>query len=393
MKKTGRRCAAGLAALTLLIVLAAGRHILEGQGGFFPLTSHQEQETTISREGFSMNTLISISATGREEQAQAALDDSLALIRHLDEELSLYRKESTLSGINARAGGEALAVSPDVFTAVAGAREMCRLTEGVFNPLIGPVTKLWKINRNPDDPETFTLPKQASLDAALVLTDPAGLELSPAGDGGGTVRLARRGAMLDLGGIAKGYASTEIVKLLHARGMTSALVNLGGNVHVLGTKGGTPWNIGIRNPLTGDLGAALPPELHSLAKTPVALVLAAEDPERRGLALITSGGYERYRIVNGVRYSHFFDPRTGMPVQNDLLSATVVSPDGAMADALATTFMIMGSERAMEFIQSSAHPDLGAVLIRRSPEKGFEILATENLRGSVRRSLTEVRYF
>ena len=366
-----KRYAAGLALIALLIILAVGGWIL---------WQHLNKEVTVSREGFSMNTVISISVTGREETARSALDESFALLDHLNDELSLYREESALSKINARAGGEALSVSPDVFSAVAKAQEMCQLTDGVFNPLIGPITKLWKINQNPGEPDAYSLPEPASLDAALTLTAPDGLELSPtpANSGGGSVRLARRGAALDLGGIAKGYASTEIVKLLNVRGITSALVNLGGNVHVLGTKGGAPWNIGIRNPINE-------------TTDPIALVLAVGDPQRQGIAVVTSGGYERYRIVNGVRYSHFFDPRTGMPVQNDILSATLITPDGSMADALATAFMIMGPERSIQFLKT--HPELGAVLIRRDAEGGLEILATENLRSVIRRSLVEVRYF
>lgn len=369
--KIKRRYAAGLALVALLIALAVGGRVL---------WRYFSQEVTLSCDSFSMNTVIRISATGREEVARRALDESLALLNHLNDELSLYQEDSTLSKINARAGGEALSVPPDVFSAVVKAREMCQLTDGVFNPLIGPITKLWKINQNPDEPGAFSLPEQASLDAALTLTNPDGWELVPAPekDKGGTVRLARRGAALDLGGIAKGYASTEIVKLLRERGLSSALVNLGGNVHVLGTNRGAPWNIGIRNPIDE-------------AKDPIALVLAIGDTERQGMAVVTSGGYERYRIVNGVRYSHFFDPRTGMPVQNDLLSATLVTPDGSLADALATAFMIMGPERSIQFLKT--HPELGAVLICRDAKGGLEILATESLRDQVRRSLVEVRYF
>ncbi|MBR1672955.1 MAG: FAD:protein FMN transferase [Fretibacterium sp.] len=357
-----RRCAAGFTALALLVCAVAW-----GRLG---------REVTLSRESFAMNTLISLSVTGGEEQARSALDEAFACLERLDGELSLYDEGSVLSEIGRRAGEkEPLSVPAGVFAAVAKAQEMCRLTDGVFNPLIGPVTKLWKINRSPDSPESFTLPGQASLDAALVLSDPGGLELQPDGEGGGRVRLARRGAALDLGGIAKGYASTRLVELLRTRGISSALLNLGGNIHVLGTKGSAPWNIGIRNPLLS-------------ANEPIALVVEVNDAERRGMAVVTSGGYERYRIVNGVRYSHFFDPRTGMPVQNDLLSATLISPDGALADALATAFMVMGSERARAFL--AAHSELEAILIRRSAAGGLDILATKNLRGRIRRALGPV---
>ena len=367
----GKRQTSGLALLAFLIILAAGGYVL---------WQHLNQEVTVSRDGFSMNTVIRISVTGKEKTARLALEESFVLLERLNDELSLYREGSTLSKINARAGEEALPVSPDVFAAVSKAREACQLTGGVFNPLSGPITKLWKINQSPDEPEAFTLPERASLDAALALTGPDGLELVPAPekDKGGSVRLVRRGAALDLGGIAKGYASTRIVELLHTRGISSALVNLGGNVHVLGMNKGVPWNIGIRNPMTD-------------SNEPVALVLSISDEERKGMAVVTSGGYERYRVVDGVRYSHFFDPRTGMPVQNDLLSATVVTADGAMADALDTAFMIMGSERAMSFL--TPHPELGAVLIRRNAAGGLDILVTENLRGKIRRPLVKARFF
>ena len=326
-------------------------------------------EAPLSRDGLSMDTPVRITAIGRDEaRLSAALDDAYALLARLDDELSMYREGSTVWEINARAGGEAVPVSPDVEAVIAEAERISRLTDGAFAPLIGPLTRLWKIGRSEQDGRVYRPPTRASLDEALPLTSIDVLERRP-----GHVRLARPGARLDLGGIAKGHASSKIAEMFAARGITSALIDIGGNVQVVGTRGGEPWRIGVRDP-SDPRGAP-------------ALVLAVSD-----MAVITSGVYERYRIVDGVRRSHLIDPRTGMPIEEDLSSATVVSPDGTLADALATALMIMGHDGAVRFLRD--HPELGvgAVLIRQR-ERGIEISATEGLRSAIVRAVVEPTFF
>ena len=360
------------------VLWAAALALLLGLVALWP----QERPVGARRDGLAMNTVIQLRVEGLPSaEAEAALDWAFGLLASLDHELSIYDEGSDLSRVNRSAGGSPVTVPPDAFAAVSRAAEACRTTGGVFNPLIGPVTKLWRINRRQADPgsQAFSLPQQASLDALLPLTDPEGLELLPGPPP--AIRLKRAGAMLDLGGIAKGYASARIAEGLSRRGVPAALIDLGGNVQLLGGRNGSPWNIGIRDPLS-DGGGPL-------------LALAVRDT-----AVITSGAYERYKVIDGVRYSHFFDPRTGRPVRNDMLSATLVTPDGALGDALATSFMIMGSARSMEFLR--AHPELGAVLVRRrgglAVEEGLtlrdvEVLVTENLRRCVSESRVVVEYF
>ena len=360
------------------VLWAAALALLLGLVALWP----QERPVGARRDGLAMNTVIQLRVEGLPSaEAEAALDWAFGLLASLDHELSIYDEGSDLSRVNRSAGGSPVTVPPDAFAAVSRAAEACRTTGGVFNPLIGPVTKLWRINRRQADPgsQAFSLPQQASLDALLPLTDPEGLELLPGPPP--AIRLKRAGAMLDLGGIAKGYASARIAEGLSRRGVPAALIDLGGNVQLLGGRNGSPWNIGIRDPLS-DGGGPL-------------LALAVRDT-----AVITSGAYERYKVIDGVRYSHFFDPRTGHPVRNDMLSATLVTPDGALGDALATSFMIMGSARSMEFLR--AHPELGAVLVRRRgglaveeglPLRDVEVLVTENLRRCVSESRVVVEYF
>ena len=349
-----------------------------------PQPSVEEYRT--SRSGVSMNTAIRISVTALDErEADAALDESFRLLESLNDQFSLFREESALARINRAAGDGPESVPPDVFAVVDEARKICLLTNGIFNPLVGPLTKLWKINRQPpSDAESadvgarmrFRLPDPASIDALLPLTRIENLELrSP-----DTVCLRQKGCMLDLGGIAKGYASLRLADLLRDRGIKSALIDLGGNIYAVGSQpDGSLWNIGIRDPLD--------------AKGIPIAILSASDT-----AVVTSGTYERFKVIDGVRYSHFFDPSTGYPVRNALLSATLITPDGTLADALATAFMVMGPDRATEFLKG--RPELGAILILSESEGsadhgGLGILATRNLEGRLRTSdpSVSVRFF
>ena len=135
---------------------------------------------------------------------------------------------------------------------------------------------------------------------------------------------------IDLGGIAKGYTSSRIMDIFKENGITSGLVNLGGNVQALGTKtDGSNWRVAVQSPDDTEdyLG-----------------VLSIRDK-----AVITSGGYERYFEQDGVTYHHIIDPKTGYPAENGLVSVTIVSSDGTLADGLSTSLFIMGEEKAAEF--------------------------------------------
>ena len=335
---------------------------------------------TMSRSGLSMNTAIRITVSGGDKrELDNVLDEAFCLLDRLNGQLSLFQEDSAVARINGSAGSGPETVLPDVFAVIDAALRACSLTDGAFNPLVGPLTKLWKINQQPfSDAESadlharmrFRLPEAASIDALLPLTRIDNLEtLSP-----DQVYLRQKGCMLDLGGIAKGYASLRLANLFRTRGVRSALIDLGGNIYVVGSQpGGLPWNIGIRDPKDTRGGAIA--------------VLSVTDT-----AVVTSGTYERFKIIDGVRYSHFFDPATGYPVRNPLLSATLVTPDGTLADALATAFMVMGSDRASSFLAD--RPELGAILILEEDE-GVKILATRNLEGRLRTPdpSQSVRYF
>ena len=320
--------------------------------------SLSKTEEKISRDGFSMNTLIRMTVYAHDEKI---LDDAFNLLNKLDKELSMYDLSSDISKINLMSGIEKVKVNSEIIDVIKDSKKVYDLSGGVFNPLIGPVTRLWKINQADN-----TIPSPESLDEAIKLSSIENLEINNE-----EVFLKVKGCVLDLGGIAKGFASDRIAGLLKDKGVKAGLIDLGGNIYVIGKKleDNSEWNVGVRDP-SSPYGSP-------------ALVLSVHDT-----SVITSGGYERYKIVNGKKYSHFFDSKTGKSITNDLLSATVVTPDGSLADGLATAFMASGYEKSLEIIKNI--PDSAGVILIRLKNNKLEIFATENLRKFISRSKYEI---
>lgn len=314
----------------------------------------------VSRESFAMNTLIRMTFYTKDE---AVLDEAYVLLHELDASLSMYNASSDISRINRLAGEQTVNVPSSVVEVVRDSRRVYDLTEGVFNPLIGAVTRLWKINR-----ADGKIPSREELDEVIGLSSIENLEVSD-----DCVFLRQKGCVIDLGGIAKGYASKKIADLAKSRGVKSGLIDLGGNIYALGKRiDGETWKIGVRNPLKPE-GS---PEL----------ALNVED-----CSVITSGGYERYKLVDGKRYTHFFDPKTGESVMSDLLSVTLVTPDGSLGDGLATAFMIAGFEKSVRLLAKM--PDAPGVVFIREKDGQPEVLASSNLKDRIFRSAHAVKFF
>ena len=169
-----------------------------------------------------------------------------------------------------------------------------------------------------------TVGRKAEIDALLPLVGSRHVHLE------GTAAALDGGCAIDLGGIAKGYASDKTAELFAGSGISGGFVSLGGNVYVHGTTAeGKPWNVAIQNPRRTD---------------GFACTLHLSDA-----FVVTSGGYQRYFEEDGVRYSHILDPKTGYPAESGLVSVTIVSSDGTLADGLSTSLFIMGEEKAADF--------------------------------------------
>lgn len=243
--------------------------------------------------------------------ARAAARAAFARIAALEDKMSDYRPASEVRRLEARPGAW-VAVSVELYAVLARAVEVAATSEGGFDPTAGPVVALWREVRR-----TGRLPSAAALDSARALVGWRRLELD---EGRQAVRLAAPGMRLDLGGIAKGFILDAALAELRAHGVTSALLEAGGDI-VVGDP--PPGKAGWRVDVPGAEAA--------LAARAAALVRAA---------IATSGPTEQFVEIAGTRYSHVVDPRTGWALA-DGAAATVIAPDGATADALATALTVL----------------------------------------------------
>ena len=269
-----------------------------------------QSQAEASRDIFAMDTYMSVTAFG--ENADAAVDAAQAEIERLDAMLSTGNGDSEIAKLNVSGTAE---LSVDAGYLVERALELYTETDGAFDIAIYPVMEAWGFPS-----QNYQVPSEDALQERLALVDAS--KVSYDADSR-KVSFGEAGMEIDLGGIAKGYTSARIMDIFRSYGITSGLVNLGGNVQVLGTKtDGSKWRVAVQSP---------DDESDYLG------VLSVSDK-----AVITSGGYERYFEQDGITYHHIIDPKTGYPAENGLKSVTIVSADGTLADGLSTSLFIMG---------------------------------------------------
>lgn len=285
-------------------------------------TGSKTSAVDISQESesfFAMDTYMTVTAYGADENARKAVEEARKEIERLDALLSTGKSDSEIGILNEKGSYK---VSEDTKVLINKALDIYKSTKGAFNISIYPVMREWGFT---DD--SYKVPDKESLMTALSKADISHVTVSD------SVTLTD-GCQIDLGGIAKGYASSRVCDIFKECGIESGIVNLGGNVQALGSKtDGSSWRVAIENPLKD--GTYLG-------------VVSVKDK-----AVITSGGYERYFEENGVRYHHIIDPKDGMPAESGLTSVSIVSSDGTLADALSTSLFIMGEKEAVDYWKSS----------------------------------------
>lgn len=289
-------------------------------------SSDSSQEYT--SDVFAMDTYMTLTAYG--ENAQEAVEAGIAEIQRLDDLLSTGKDTSEVAQINANGGG---VLSEDTDYLVKRALDIYQSTNGAFDISIYPVMQLWGFTTG-----NFVVPSESDLAAKLALVDAGKIILSE--ENGQTSISLPEGMEIDLGGIAKGYTSGRVMDVMKSYGIKSAVINLGGNAHVLGNKtDGSQWKVGIQDPEdeNGYLGG-----------------VSVTDK-----AIITSGGYERYFVDKdtGVKYHHIIDPKTGYSANNGLISVTIVSADSTLADGLSTSLFVLGTEDAITYCEEHCAED------------------------------------
>jgi FAD:protein FMN transferase len=274
----------------------------------------------ISRSDFVLGTACSVRLVGGGDER--LLDAAFARLKAIEDELSVNEPGSQIDAVNEAAGRAPVAVGPDALAILKRDLSLSAWSDGAFDPSVGPLVKLWGIGT-----DHARLPSPAEIEAAKARVGWKDIVLDEAK---GTVFLRRRGMALDLGSTTKGFAADEVAALVRAAKVKGAVIDLGGNVYVVGRRpDGKPWRIGLQDPFSGERGAYL--GIASLADK----------------TMVTSGVYERYFMKDGKRYHHILDTRTGYPVDNGLMSVTIVAPRSFDADGFTTTIFALGRKRGM----------------------------------------------
>lgn len=281
-----------------------------------------------------MGTVISITLF---EPNQPLVEASYDYLQRMDQVFSMNRSDSELMAINQQAGIRPVQVSATAFALIQDALHYSKRHRDSFNVLIGPLVKLWRIGFGGDQ-----VPSSAEIQRRLRLMDYSQVVLDAPAQ---TVYLKRAGMQLDLGAIAKGYFADQLIQQFQQAGVTSAIVNLGGNVKLLGP-----------NPLTTDgrweVGVQAPQAIRGIP------VLQVQMPAR---TVVTSGIFERYFKVGTQMYHHILDPQTGFPVQNQVDQVTIITEQSELAEVLATVCYFKGPQAGVALIEQ--YPKTEAVFI------------------------------
>lgn len=277
----------------------------------------------VSRTKFLLDTVCSV--TIYDKTNDKIFDECFKRIEDIEKKMSVDIADSEVSEINRNAGVKAVRVSDDTYYVIRSGKKYCEETEGKFDITVGPLVKLWGINTPHEK-----IPSVNEIRSTVSLINYKNIILN---DKEKSVFLKEKGMSLDLGGIAKGYAGDAAARVLRKNNVKHAIVNLGGNIVVIGSKSeGTAWKVGIQTPFKprGDyLG-----------------VVNVSDT-----SIVTSGIYERYFKKDGKIYDHILDTSAGYPIDNGLVSVTIINKKSMDSDALAKVFTL-GLDKGMKFIES-----------------------------------------
>jgi thiamine biosynthesis lipoprotein len=295
----------------------------------------QPTDEAVRRTQLLMGTVVEIVAQG--EQANEAIDAAFAEMARLEKLLSRHVEDSDVRRLSrSDKGGKVATETAEVINL---GLDVAQKSQGAFDLTLGELKSLWKM-----DTEEPVVPTQNELSNALRGIGPQALQLK-------TEHVTKQQPQLqvDLGGIAKGYIVDQAIGILQHRGITSAAVNAGGDMYLLGRKIERPWRIGIQHPRNSQ---------------DILTTVSVSDR-----AVVTSGDYERFFEIDGVRYHHIFDPKSGLPSRL-CRSVTIITENVALGDALATAIFVLG-------------PQAGLKLLKEYPQSEALIMAAD---GSLHKS-------
>jgi thiamine biosynthesis lipoprotein len=289
----------------------------------------------VTRNGSAMGTEVRMSAATDDEAGVArAMEAAFAEIRRLETMMTTWRDDSEVSRINAQAGIAPVKVSDETLEVIEMAQRASALSGGAFDITFYALHGMWKF----DEDKVEKLPDMAEVKRKLALVDYRQVKVDHHAH---TVYLAKKGMGIGLGGIAKGYAVDRAVAILRKAGFPNVIVQAGGDLMCSGNKYGQPWTAGIRDPrgTRGEVFATLQLEDHAFS---------------------TAGDYERFFFIDGKRYHHIIDPKTGAPATRSR-SVTIYAPTALLADALDDAVFILGWKKGLELVEGVE--GVGAVVV------------------------------
>jgi len=286
-----------------------------------------------------MGTEVTFSAyTTDDNQAEHAFTAAYDEIRRVELLMTDWERpgepESDIVRINKAAGKKPVKVNPETIAVIQKSLEMSARSDGAFDITFAAMHGLWKFDEDMD--KSIPTPEEIAQRRKLINWRDVLVNVKA-----GTVKLRRAGMRMGLGGIAKGYAVDRCAAVLRAAGLQNFMVQAGGDLYVAGRKGNVNWVVGVRDPRGGprDIIARMPIEDHAFS---------------------TAGDYERGFVLNGRRYHHIIDPKTGYPATASR-EVTIFAPNAFLADALDDSVFILGPKRGMELVDS--YPDCATLIV------------------------------
>ena len=312
--------------LSLLMAVLMPVTLLTGCG-------KNNEDLPISKSGFYLDTYITITLYEDKDRSEEIIDDCFNEVSHYEKLFSNTIEGSDIWNIN-HSPHEYITVDDATAELINIGLEYSKASDGAFDITVGNLSALWDFKNN-----TGKIPNKEKIKEALASVSYENIKID-----GNNVMLDSDSASIDLGGIAKGYIADRLKEYLINKGITSGLINLGGNVLSVGPRadGKSPYTIGLQKPFADD-GKAI----GSLAITDESVV--------------TSGTYQRYFEKDDKIYHHILDLNTGYPADNDLTSVTIISKKSVDGDALSTTVFLMGQKKGLSFVENI--PDTEAIFV------------------------------
>jgi len=323
-----------------------------------------------SVSAFCLDTIVTITVYGLHKgKAEQVLNEAIDYCKAYERIFSKSIESSDISRINS-AGGRPVAVSQDTVDLLIAAIWACEVSGRAVDPTVLPLEDVWQLSKRLRD-ESFDAPKPAQKDIleALSHVNYRGIIIATQSSGTGQpfVRLSDPAAGLDTGFIAKGYIADKLKEFLMSKGVESAVIDLGGNIVVFGENDdGEAFDVGIKSPFFASNGGSVSSGTKALQLPMLKLT---------DTSVVSSGTYERYFTIDGERFNHIFDLRTGHSCDSGIASVTIICPSSTRADALSTACLILGAEAGMELVDSLDNTealfvtDDGEVLLSQSFSK------------------------